>query len=88
MPATGVRRQHPPQLASMTMTLHSRWTPELPCVVQAPMAGVQDHRLTMAVCEADGLGSLAAAMLSPADLERELQALQRGTQRPYNVNFF
>ena len=70
------------------MTPHSRWTPELPCVVQAPMAGVQDHRLALAVCEAGGLGSLAAAMLSPADLERELQALQAGTQRPYNVNFF
>ena len=57
-------------------------------VVQAPMAGVQDHRLTAAVCEAGGLGSLAAAMLSPEGLRAELQALRGATDRPYNVNFF
>lgn len=57
-------------------------------IVQAPMAGANNHRLAAAVCEAGGLGSLPAAMLSPADLHTELQALQRATQRPYNVNFF
>ena len=57
-------------------------------IIQAPMAGAQNHRLAAAVCEAGGLGSLPAAMLSPAELERELQALQQATQRPYNVNFF
>lgn len=57
-------------------------------IIQAPMAGAQNHRLAAAVCEAGGLGSLPAAMLSPAALERELQALQQATQRPYNVNFF
>ncbi len=60
----------------------------LPPIVQAPMAGVQNHRLAAAVCEAGGLGSLPAAMLSPADLDKELQALQQATSRPYNVNFF
>ena len=57
-------------------------------VIQAPMAGVQDHRLTAAVCEAGGLGSLAAAMLTPESLQAELQALGSVTDRPYNVNFF
>ncbi len=57
-------------------------------IIQAPMAGVQNHRLAVAVCEAGGLGSLPAAMWSPADLHSELQALQQATQRPYNVNFF
>lgn len=57
-------------------------------VIQAPMAGVQDHRLTAAVCEAGGLGSLAAATLSPEGLRDELQALCSATGRPYNVNFF
>jgi nitronate monooxygenase len=57
-------------------------------VIQAPMAGVQDHRLTAAVCEAGGLGSLAAAMLTPEGLRAELQALSGATDRPYNVNFF
>jgi nitronate monooxygenase len=60
----------------------------LPAIVQAPMAGANNHRLAAAVCEAGGLGSLPAAMLSPADLHSELRALQQATQRPYNVNFF
>ncbi len=57
-------------------------------VIQAPMAGSQNHRLTAAVCEAGGLGSLAAAMLSPEGLQAELQALSAATLRPWNVNFF
>ena len=57
-------------------------------VIQAPMAGVQNHRLAAAVCEAGGLGSLAAAILTPDSLQTELQALSSATDRPYNVNFF
>jgi nitronate monooxygenase len=57
-------------------------------VIQAPMAGVQNHRLALAVCQAGGLGSLPAAMLSPQALQTELQALQTATSAPYNVNFF
>jgi nitronate monooxygenase len=64
------------------------WPDTLPRVVQAPMAGAQNHRLAATVCEAGGLGSLPAAMLSPTELERELHALTQATQRPYNVNFF
>lgn len=57
-------------------------------LIQAPMAGVQNHRLALAVCQAGGLGSLPAAMLSPDALQAELQALQASTSAPYNVNFF
>jgi nitronate monooxygenase len=58
-------------------------------IVQAPMAGVQDERLALAVCWAGGLGSLPAAMLSPSALAAQLSALQEGAGgRPYNVNFF
>ena len=57
-------------------------------VLQAPMAGVQDHRLAAAVCEAGGLGALPAAMLSPQALAAELKALRAATSRPFNVNFF
>lgn len=57
-------------------------------VIQAPMAGVQNHRLAATVCEAGGLGSLAAAMLTPEGLQAELQALSAATDKPYNVNFF
>lgn len=57
---------------------------ELP-LIQAPMAGVQDHRLAAAVSRAGALGSLPAAMLDAAGLREALQAL-RGL--PCNVNFF
>ncbi|MGZ5894099.1 MAG: NAD(P)H-dependent flavin oxidoreductase [Caldimonas sp.] len=60
---------------------------ELP-VVQAPMAGVQDHALAVAVSNAGGLGSLPCAMFDAAALRRELSALKAGTGRPFNVNFF
>jgi len=57
-------------------------------IIQAPMAGSQNHRLSLAVCAAGGLGSLPAAMLGPEALQAELQALQAATAAPYNVNFF
>ncbi|MBX3707670.1 MAG: nitronate monooxygenase [Pseudomonadales bacterium] len=57
-------------------------------VVQAPMAGVQGSALALAVSNAGGLGSLPAAMLGRDALGRELEAMQRGTTRPWNVNFF
>lgn len=52
------------------------------------MAGVQDHRLAVAVSNAGGLGSLPAAMLSLDALRYELTQLCAQTHRPYNVNFF
>lgn len=57
-------------------------------IIQAPMAGVQDHRLCVAVSNAGGLGSLPCAMLSMDALRRELTAINAQTSRPYNVNFF
>ncbi|MDH0864470.1 nitronate monooxygenase [Mitsuaria sp. GD03876] len=57
-------------------------------LIQAPMAGVQDARLAIAVSNAGGLGSLPAAMLTPEALQRELKALRDGTDKPFNVNFF
>ena len=60
---------------------------ELP-IVQAPMAGVQDARLAIAVSNAGGLGSLPCALLSLDGMQRELDALVAGTGKPFNVNFF
>lgn len=60
---------------------------ELP-VIQAPMAGVQDARLAVAVSNAGGLGSLPCAMLSSEALTRELEYLTARTAKPYGVNFF
>lgn len=52
------------------------------------MAGVQNHRLAVSVCNAGGLGSLPAAMLSLDALSSELTQLSTQTNKPYNVNFF
>lgn len=69
------------------MSLQSLLGIELP-IIQAPMAGVQDHALAVAVSNAGGLGSLPCAMLSPEALERELRAIREKTTRPVNLNFF
>ena len=71
-------------------------------LVQAPMAGSQNHRLAAAVFFAGGLGSIPAAMLTGDQLESELSAFkaaiaaekgkskanQWGEFLPVNVNFF
>ena len=57
-------------------------------IIQAPMAGVQDSALAIAVSNAGGLGSLPAAMLDHDALRRELAAIRTGTARPFNLNFF
>ncbi|HTM29750.1 MAG TPA: nitronate monooxygenase [Vicinamibacterales bacterium] len=69
------------------MTLTELFGIELP-IVQAPMAGVQDSALAIAVSNAGGLGSLPCAMLAPEDMQRELTAIRSQTTRPFNVNFF
>lgn len=69
------------------MTLQSLLGIELP-LIQAPMAGVQGSELALAVSNAGGLGSLPCAMLSTDDLRAELETLEEGTTRPFNVNFF
>lgn len=56
-------------------------------IVQAPMAGVQDADLALAVCAAGGLGSIPAAMMSSQQLADNLQRMQ-ASGKPYNVNFF
>lgn len=60
---------------------------ELP-IIQAPMAGVQDSTLAVAVSEAGGLGSLPCAMLDPEGVRDELARLTAETSAPFNVNFF
>ena len=69
------------------VTLQTLLGIELP-IIQAPMAGVQDSRLAVAVSNAGGLGSLPCAMLSPDDMRKELAHIAAHTTKPYNVNFF
>jgi nitronate monooxygenase len=54
-------------------------------IIQAPMAGVQDSRLALAVSNAGGLGSLPCAMLTVDAIRQELTAIRAGTDKPFNV---
>ena len=57
-------------------------------IIQAPMAGVQDHALPIAVLMAGGLGSLACAMLSADSLREQVAAVRSQSNGPLNTNFF
>jgi nitronate monooxygenase len=49
--------------------------------------GYTTPELVGAVCEAGGLGVLAAARLSAAQLREQIDAVRRRTRRPFGVNF-
>jgi hypothetical protein len=51
-------------------------------------AGSQGVALCIAVAEAGGLGSMPAAMLTPAVLHEQIGAVRASTRAPINVNFF
>lgn len=57
-------------------------------IIQAPMAGVQDIALAIAVSNAGGLGSLPCAMLGTDVMRAELKAFRAKASGPINVNFF
>ena len=57
-------------------------------IIQAPMAGVQDSALALAVASAGGLGSLPCGMYTPEKVHSELTHIRAQTARPINVNFF
>ncbi|MGE5650608.1 MAG: NAD(P)H-dependent flavin oxidoreductase [Bacillota bacterium] len=69
------------------MSIQELFGIELP-IIQAPMAGVQNSALTIAVSNAGGLGSLPCAMLSAEALRKELDTIRAQTVRPFNLNFF
>ena len=69
------------------MTLQQLLGISLP-IIQAPMAGVQDSALTVAVSNAGGLGSLPCAMLGLDAMREQLAAIRAQTTQPFNVNFF
>jgi len=69
------------------MSLQTLLEIDLP-IIQAPMAGVQDHALAVAVSNAGGLGSLPCAMLGFDVMRTELAAITGRTTKPFNANFF
>lgn len=73
-------------MSSVSTTLLSRI--EHP-VVQAPMAGGASRpELAAAVCEAGGLGFLAAGYKTPEAMREEIRRLRTLTDRPFGVNLF
>jgi len=56
---------------------------------QAPMAGVQSPELAIAVSRAGGLGSIAGAILSPAELRETIRSVRAALgDLPFAVNLF
>ena len=55
-------------------------------ILQAPMAGASSSQMALDVSRAGGLGSLAAAMLSPDEIGAAVAALKAGTDAPFAVN--
>ena len=74
-------------MARTRMLLNHLLSCDLP-LIQAPMAGSQDHRLAVAVAQAGGLGSIPSAMLTSDALALQLSNYRAMTDRPVNVNFF
>ncbi|HEY2926494.1 NAD(P)H-dependent flavin oxidoreductase [Piscinibacter sp.] len=72
---------------SLKTSLCTRLGIDLP-IIQAPMAGGwTTPALVAAVCNAGGLGMLAAARLSLEQLRDQIDAVRRLTSRPFGVNF-
>ena len=57
-------------------------------IIQAPMGGADTPELTAAVCHAGGLGSLAAAYLTPDQISKQIARVRQLIDRPFNVNLF
>jgi nitronate monooxygenase len=58
-------------------------------LIQAPMAGgATTPELVSAVSDAGALGFLAAATLSPKDIELQASAIRARTDKPFGINLF
>jgi len=58
-------------------------------IVQAPLAGgPSSPELAVAVCEAGGLGFIAAGYKNPEVLREQIEAVRAKTDRPFGVNIF
>ena len=57
-------------------------------IVLAPMAGVMDAELVIAVAQAGGLGSLPCAMISVDKIREQVGVIRQRVSAPLNLNFF
>jgi enoyl-[acyl-carrier protein] reductase II len=55
-------------------------------ILQGGMAWITGWEMAAAVCEAGGLGTLAAATMEPQELIEGIQRIRRATDRPFAVN--
>ncbi|MGF6309773.1 nitronate monooxygenase [Bradyrhizobium sp. i1.8.4] len=67
--------------------LIDRFKTEFP-IVLAPMAGVMDAELVIAVAQGGGLGSLPCAMLSAEKAREQVKLIRQRVSAPINLNFF
>ncbi|MCC8979781.1 NAD(P)H-dependent flavin oxidoreductase [Bradyrhizobium acaciae] len=67
--------------------LIDRFKTEFP-IVLAPMAGVMDAELVIAVAQGGGLGSLPCAMLSAEKAREQVNIIRQRVSAPVNLNFF
>ncbi|PHR83492.1 MAG: 2-nitropropane dioxygenase [Colwellia sp.] len=57
-------------------------------IIQAPMAGVQNWELAVAVSNSGGLGSIPCGMLTKDQILAEITSFRKNSNKNYNLNFF
>ncbi len=57
-------------------------------IIQAPMAGVQNWELAVAVSNSGGLGSIPCGMLTKDQVLSEIKNFKKHSGKNYNLNFF
>lgn len=57
-------------------------------IIQAPMAGVQNWELAVAVSSSGGLGSIPCGMLTKDQVLLEITNFRKHSNKAYNLNFF
>jgi nitronate monooxygenase len=57
-------------------------------ILLAPMAGVMDAEIAIAVAEGGGLPSIPAAMISPQKAREQMAIIRQRVSAPINLNFF
>ncbi|WP_175685455.1 NAD(P)H-dependent flavin oxidoreductase [Burkholderia anthina] len=72
---------------SLSTPLTQRLGIALP-IVQGPMNGGSTPEMVIAVSNAGGLGSLAAAGLSPEAIRSQVGTIRAGTSKPFAINLF
>ncbi|KVM97072.1 NAD(P)H-dependent flavin oxidoreductase [Burkholderia stagnalis] len=72
---------------SLSTPLSQRLGIALP-IVQGPMNGGSTPEMVVAVSNAGGLGSLAAASLSPEAIRAQVATIRAGTSKPFAINLF